>query len=196
MVAENHRKGHKTRGIEVGLRIPVACLNCGKQNDYTPGVAQNGGHKNRPDGRIYPRRFCSRPCFREWNAKRFDRWFATPESLALPQGYDEFLTKKSLPCLVHGCDWVGDNLSIHMNHAHGICADEFKRLAGFNKGTGVVSPSTSRKLSENTIALREAGILETSLDFRNSVDLTKQRHPWRPEAREHIMKARMAREIG
>ncbi len=94
------------------------------------------------------RRFCSKVCKRQFFADRFDRWIANPESIALPRNYDEFLTRDELPCLVAGCDWVGRNLGIHANHAHGITADRLKELAGFNKGTGLVTPELSRHLAE------------------------------------------------
>jgi hypothetical protein len=57
----------------------------------------------------------------------------------LPQNYDEFLDKAELPCLIDGCGWHGQWLTLHMNYAHGVRADEFKRAVGFNLTTGVVA---------------------------------------------------------
>lgn len=85
------------------------------------------------------RKFCSTPCYRAWMAKRFDRWMANPETMMLPQSYDEFLDQEELRCLVDGCDWSGRNLSMHMNSAHGVRAREFKRAAGFNYKSGIIS---------------------------------------------------------
>ena len=59
--------------------------------------------------------------------------------IALPQAFDEFLTSDVLPCLVEGCDWKGHHLSMHMNQTHGVTAENFKKLAGFNLGSGIVS---------------------------------------------------------
>jgi endogenous inhibitor of DNA gyrase (YacG/DUF329 family) len=84
-------------------------------------------------------KFCSSKCYRLYMANRFDRWVASPQTISLPNNYDEFLTSEELPCLVEGCSWRGNNLSVHMNLAHGVTAEEFKRAAGFNLSTGVVS---------------------------------------------------------
>jgi hypothetical protein len=86
-------------------------------------------------------------------AKRFDRWIANPQSLALPQAYDEFLNSEELPCLVEGCNWRGNWLSLHMNFAHGVRADEFKRAAGFNLHSGIISPSLRDALAQRPQAL-------------------------------------------
>jgi hypothetical protein len=93
------------------------------------------------------RRYCSSPCRRKWFAERFDRWIANPQEIALPQCFDEFLTQAELPCLIKGCDWFGQSLGYHVNIVHGIDADEFKKMAGFNKSTGLVVPDLSAKMS-------------------------------------------------
>ena len=93
------------------------------------------------------KKYCSRRCFRAFMAERFDRWLANPESIALPQCYDEFLTQDVLPCLVEGCDWVGQHLGTHVNQAHGVTARNFKQLGGFNVGTGLVTPAISDALA-------------------------------------------------
>lgn len=94
-----------------------------------------------------PKKFCTRTCYRQWFADRHDRWIANPQTLALPQAYDEFLSMEELPCLFDDCDWVGHGLAMHVNLVHGVPAAEFKRLAGFNQNTGVVSPSAHLALA-------------------------------------------------
>jgi hypothetical protein len=94
------------------------------------------------------KRFCSRQHYRAFMAKRFDRWIANPQSLALPQCYDEFLTSEELPCLVNGCNWRGHWLSLHMNFAHGVQADDFKRAAGFNLNSGIISAPMAESLAQ------------------------------------------------
>lgn len=78
----------------------------------------------------------------------FDRWVANPEGMALPQCYDEFLDREELACVVEGCDWKGKSLTLHMNQAHGVRADEFKRAAGFNLSTGVIAKPLAESLRE------------------------------------------------
>lgn len=86
------------------------------------------------------KKFCGDVCRRRYYSERFDRFVANPETIALPQCYDEFLTKESLPCLIEGCEWEGVKLAMHVNLVHGISAREFKKMAGFNITTGVVTP--------------------------------------------------------
>jgi hypothetical protein len=85
------------------------------------------------------KKYCGTVCYRAYMAKRFDRHIANPEELALPQGFDAFLDRNELPCLVVGCGWRGKHLSLHTNQMHGIVAADLKRAAGFNKSTGLVS---------------------------------------------------------
>lgn len=106
----------------------VACLEC---------QAEIYQKKSRP------RKYCSNSCYRSYMAKRFDRWVANPEGLSLPQCYDEFLSKPTLTCMIDGCGWSGHFLALHMNTAHGVPKNEFKRAAGFNLGTGVISKHMS-----------------------------------------------------
>ena len=61
--------------------------------------------------RNYIKKFCSKDCRRLHYAERFDRWVANPETLALPQCYDEFLMQEELPCLIDGCEWKGKHLA-------------------------------------------------------------------------------------
>lgn len=111
-----------------------ACLQCGQPFALKPT-------------QVGKKKYCSRRCYRAFMAARFDRWIANPESIALPQCYDEFLTQGCLPCLVAGCDWVGEHLGMHVNLAHGLTARQFKRLAGFNVTTGLVTPEVSAMLA-------------------------------------------------
>lgn len=103
-------------------------------------------------GAEYPRsrkaKFCTRQCGRRYFAERFDRWIANPESVALPQNFDEFLARDVLSCPVDGCDWEGTFLGTHVNFAHGIEAREFKKLCGFNVTSGLVGQSLSESMSE------------------------------------------------
>lgn len=91
---------------------------------------------------------CSRACYRAFMAGRFDRAIAAPVSFREMQGFDEFLSQDKLSCLVDGCDWIGHNLGLHMNQSHGIAAEDFKKMAGFNLTTGLVSRQMEKHLSE------------------------------------------------
>ena len=112
--------------------VAITCLYCSKS------FVEKASRKSK---------FCSKFCYRSYLAERFDRWIASPENIENLQNYDEFLLQEKLPCLIDGCDWEGKNLSMHLNFHHGITAGEFKKLAGFNKSTGLVSPSLSEHLS-------------------------------------------------
>lgn len=114
------------------------------------------------------KKFCCRICYRAYMAKRFDRHIAAPEALALPQAYDEFLMKEQLPCLVEGCDWVGSHLSLHINQMHGIVAEEFKRAAGFNRSSGIVSRGLAEALSARELSgvAKRADLRELGAKFR------------------------------
>jgi hypothetical protein len=114
-------------------KVEISCLNCGVVKIVR---ASRGKEK-----------YCNHRCYRQYMAGRFDRWIASPQAIALPQAYDEFLSQEELPCLIEGCDWVGRGLGNHVNFTHGIQVEEFKRAAGFNKKTGLVTPATSEALS-------------------------------------------------
>lgn len=123
----------KLTGEPPRASVEYTCLNC--------------GHKW-IDKASAKRRYCSKLCYRQYLSQRFDRWMASPQQIALPQSFDEFMAQDELPCLVEGCDWVGLALGNHVNFAHGITAEEFKRAVGFNLSTGLVTPELSDKLGE------------------------------------------------
>lgn len=102
--------------------------------------------------RIGKEKCCKKICRRRYFAARFDRWIASPERLALPQNYDEFLTQEILRCLVQNCKWKGHHLSLHMNLLHGVSPDEFKKIAGFNFYSGIVSAVLHEKLSKIAVS--------------------------------------------
>lgn len=142
MLRENAKRIAEAKRAEAqngdSTRRTVQCLNCRKEMFTMPSRAV---HK-----------YCSSKCYREYMVGRFDRFIASPESLALPQNYDEFLSGDELHCLIEGCGWSGLALSSHMNYAHGIPKEKFKELAGFNAGTGVVTAAYAERLSELRLA--------------------------------------------
>lgn len=157
--------------------VVSSCRNCSKE--FTSKASRKS-------------KFCSKHCYRSYMAERFDRWIASPENIEAMQNYDEFLLKESLPCLVEGCEWEGKNLSLHLNFHHGITAQEFKKLAGFNKTTGLVSPGLSEHLS-NREHLQDKELLAHRMSMirapfggnRDGADVRK-------EAKEHYKKSRLA----
>lgn len=132
------------------------------------------------------RKFCTSTCYRSFLAKRFDRWIANPEGMALPQCYDEFLGQEELPCLAEGCEWVGRHLTTHMNMAHGVRSDEFKRAAGFNLNTGVIA----RPLAELMQARPLRGVATPDIEHIAPPDARGKYMRYRSaEACEHHKKA-------
>lgn len=138
------------------------------------------------------KKFCSAICYRSHMAKRFDRQIASPEQMSLPQGYDAFLDREELNCLIEGCGWSGKHLSVHMNAAHGIQANDFKRAAGFNKSTGVVSKDTAQALTERAsqgIALDPSYWCLSGADIKASTETIANRINYRSkESLEHRVK--------
>lgn len=133
MQRSNMKKGHDTQK-KASTDVTKPCLNCG---------IDMVGKK----GRLAAKKYCSHLCYREYMEKRFDRWIASPEHISVPQNFDEFLLQEDLPCLIEGCSWRGNFLSLHLNQAHGISSEEFKRIAGFNLSSGIVSSTTAKNLS-------------------------------------------------
>ena len=122
------------------LGMDVPCLECGTEF-----------YQKRPTKSKPARKFCSRGCYRTYLAKRFDRWVANPEDISIMQCYDEFLDREELSCVVEGCNWHGQWLTLHMNQAHGVRSEEFKRAAGFNLSTGVIAKPLAQALSQRAI---------------------------------------------
>jgi hypothetical protein len=137
------------------------------------------------------KKYCTHSCYRAYMAKRFDRWIANPEGLALPQCYDEFLDREELTCVVDGCSWRGAHLTLHVNQAHGVRSDEFKRAAGFNLGTGIVAKPLAQALQQRPLRgvarldspARHAGLAEAKEQSGRYIRYTS------PESREHRCKA-------
>lgn len=165
--------------------IKKVCVCCGNPFETTHSLADAQQYA---DGKKrVGKRFCSSTCKRRWYAERFDRFILDGPRLEVPESYDAFLSQSELPCLIDGCDWVGKNLSIHVNFIHGLKACDFKALAGFNRGTGVVCPETSKAMTD-----RNLGLNRGDPDFYLRADLesmTKPRGPYRAEAHEHHAKA-------
>jgi len=93
-------------------------------------------------------------------SERFDRWIANPEEIVLLQAYDEYMLQTELPCLIKYCNWSGKNLSGHVNLAHGIKAKDFKRAAGFNYGTGLVTSDLRECFSKKRVEVIKRLIAE------------------------------------
>jgi hypothetical protein len=162
------------RSSDAQREAEIQCPQCGET--FFPGFKRK-------------KRFCSRVCYRAYFAERYDRWVASPERIALPQNYDEFLSQEELPCLIEDCEWIGRNLSMHMNQAHGVRADEFKKAAGFNLTTGVVSAPAAR-------ALRARAKVGVALMPDPTSMLPPAGHPGTYqslEGKEHRLKARAER---
>lgn len=152
------------------------CAECGKPMYFTPPQIKRG------------KKTCSRTCYRRYMAGRFDRAMGVSVTYKELHGYDEFLLQDKLPCLVEGCDWEGDNLSLHMNQAHGIKEEDFKRMAGFNLSTGVVSAPMAERLRQ-----RGGEGCPGTLDQPRAV-ATKGRHEYYSrERKEHMRKAALLR---
>lgn len=110
--------------------------------------------------------YCSHACYRSYMDNRFERNQVTPELKSLPKDYQEFLDDNILECIVKGCNWKGQHLSLHCNLAHGITADTFKRLAGFNLGEGIIGADLANRL-------RARETFGVALDPMNRGDLQK-----------------------
>ncbi len=136
MLKDNYKKGNKATEKKWEEIMTKECPVC--KNEFRARRSDNN--------KLGAQKFCSQLCYRKFKAALFDAWIANPQHIAMPQNYDEFMTQKELPCLVDGCGWTGHHLSVHLNQAHGIKADDFKRAAGFNLSTGLVSPNLHKEL--------------------------------------------------
>lgn len=164
----------RKRNIARSISIKTKCAYCDAELIIKPA-------------KIGKRNFCNHSHYRFYLADRFDRWIASPQAIALPQNYDEFLSQEELPCLIEGCDWSGKSLSQHMNFEHGITADQFKRLAGFNLKSGIVTPELSEQMRNSALSrIARIGMFPIG-DPRNG----KRSDYISLEAKEHFAKARM-----
>lgn len=140
-------------------------------------------------------RFCGKVCYRLYLSERFDRFIASPETIALPQNFDEFLSQEELPCIINGCEWKGLRLGHHCNMVHGIPVEELRRLAGFNRNTGLVAMAESRLISERAAEMYAEGkIGQAFIEHRaaiasGDVDPSPQNPSNSLEATEHRRKA-------
>lgn len=197
--------GHRFESRDRKIFCSMVCYH--RSDRFKEIVAERATRQTIPDPRscVYcgatfttkpssKRKYCSKICQRRWFAERHDRWVANPQKIALPQAYDEFLSHNELSCIVEGCDWTGQNLSIHVNHVHGISADEFKELAGFNRHSGLVSAELSQTLRDRPYAhLRDnpeetASSLEKMREIAASKNIDKPKGGSRLEHREHSRK--------
>lgn len=71
-----------------------------------------------------------------------------PRELMVPTDYDRYFDNDTLPCLIRHCRWHGRAVAMHMAKIHGIAARDFKQLAGFNLGGGVVTRDSKKKFRE------------------------------------------------
>lgn len=126
-------------------------------------------------------------------ADRFDRYINSNVKIPLLNNFDEFLMQEILPCPIDGCGWIGKQLTLHMNFEHGIKKEEFKKIAGFNRKTAVVSSLTLNKY------IRQGVSNLNSCKFRNGhPQLTPAElvgHTQRPEEKEHRLKNKIFNKI-
>lgn len=178
MLAQNReRMPHMPRPDN---RETMKCLECGIEFYIRPSAKRT-------------RKFCRTVCYRSYMAKRFDRWIASPEEMALPQAYDEFLDREELPCIVGSCHWRGRHLSLHVNQVHGLRVSDFKRAAGFNLKTGIIA----RPLAELLQARPHQGVAVNT--FPDAAQRGRAKLASHPEIRgyksnegkEHSAKARL-----
>jgi len=182
MLKESRERSFSAESIAkraIGLKTgaDIECLEC-KEKFYV---------KKKQIGK---KKFCSRVCYRSYMDKRFDRQIANPDQMALPQGYDGFLNRTELNCLIEGCGWYGKNLTTHMNIAHGIKADDFKRAAGFNLHTGVISKDLSEVMSNRAkvgVAILDPKTIKETLQGKKTIIRSYVSN----EAREHARKSRI-----
>lgn len=155
--------------------ITINCLDCGNEINKIKSKKK---------------KFCNIGCYRTYMAKRFDRFIANPQGMALPQCYDEFLDKTKLSCPFDECNWEGKHLSLHVNQTHGVTALDFKRAMGFNLSTGVISKDLASDLRNRDIVGVAANWSDKYLKeaWKNSSKIVRYVSL---EAREHQKKSRI-----
>ena len=157
-------------GREVGTSVEWTCIQCGAKKETSLYSEKK-------------KKYCNSVCYRAYMAARFDRFVANPETVALPQCYDEFLDREELPCLVEGCDWIGKHLGCHVNFAHGITASQLKEMAGFNRTTGLISKDLAQIMSDRPqghLAIPPVNYEKVPSSSKVSIRL---------EGKEHLVKA-------
>lgn len=124
----------KARAARRHTRPTRACENpdCRKKFDCQPARAT---------------RFCSRACWRDNRVRIFDSAIATPADFKAIECFDEYLTQERLECPMLGCNWAGDSLGHHLAERHGVSAERFKEIAGFNASTALITPRLAKTLS-------------------------------------------------
>lgn len=166
----------------------LTCFGCG--NEFPRRSNAKG---ERSSSVRHARKYCTKQCRRRYFSERFDRWIANPENVALPQNFDEFLSRNELSCPVSGCGWTGIHLGLHVNANHGISARDFKILCGFNVSTGLVGEDASAKMSEKAKMFCETGVWPSSGDTARLAEGREKRQRARSaslECREHLRKTR------
>jgi hypothetical protein len=138
----------------------------------------------------YTRKFCNSICYRQYKAARFDREVASVATLTQVNNFDEFLTREVLHCPIVGCGWSGDHLSMHMNQVHAIKAIDFKKMAGFNLTSGIISLPLKKHMQETSVA---AQTIEYARAKRGNPDTSKQSDYHSMEEREARLKAKALR---
>ena len=173
--ANNERKTAMAcarRGLQPNERTACVCIRC-RMPFTVPCLKAR-------------RQFCGKDCRRRYYAERFDRWVADPQSIALPQCYDEFFTREVLTCPIAGCTWEGVRLGIHANIVHGLTAERLRELMGCNRGTGLC---TSAESAERSKVAKRIGLAAFGKHWPNGHK--KPRGDLRLEAKEHALKARV-----
>lgn len=188
-----HRHAESIHKKSLGLQSRAKqCLTARKGKDVPCLECGEIFYQKRKTKTTKPKKFCNRTCYRAYFAKRFDRWVANPEKMALPQCYDEFLDKQELSCVVEDCSWRGVHLTMHMNTTHGVSADEFKRATGFNLSTGVIARPLAETLRDRALV----GVGLNQFPLKESLDLAHAAQAANPiryrgkEASEHAVKSR------
>jgi len=169
----------KLIGLTQRKRVKHECAECGEKLEIH--LCRSKGSK---------RHFCDRTCYRLWLSKRFDYYIATKIDLKEVNNFDEFLSQENLPCLVEGCDWVGKHLANHMRIEHGIPASYVKKLAGFNRQTGLVGSELHKQLS--SMAKERSKDLDHIFTDGHEHLCVDSYRPYRSEAREHYLKGMIA----
>jgi hypothetical protein len=159
--------------LRAGETLP--CIKCGAEI-YLTATARKRGKKA-----------CSRSCWRAWLADRFDRAIATKATLSGVTGYDEFLSRDKLTCLVDGCQWEGADLALHTNLTHGIKAIDLKDAAGFNKSSGLISAPLAQLYEQRGNIGNTEGLIKHRQSAKASHPGASQKR--RPESIEHYRKA-------